>query len=202
MSLNEIADAYYSPLTELLSPSLLTSLKMYQKGIEIETKHFSVLNMSKHLEYSHDQLDYFISRACWSERHFNRLRFQKDIHFSQSNKFDMVFDDSGMLKYTRRPYFVAPGWIGNLGKVDKCLSNVFANLIGANENIPFDLETYLSSNKLVGGQADWEFQSKLDLMLSLLSRICFAAKENGFQIGYAIFDLWFAAGWVLSKEIV
>jgi hypothetical protein len=199
MRINEIEDIYYSSLTELLSPKLLTSLKMYEKGIVKETKHFSVLNISKHLDYSHDQLDYFISRAHWSERCLNSIRFQKDIQSSQSNKLDLVIDDSSMLKHTRRPYFIAPGWIGNLGKVDKCLSNVFANLIGSDVNIPFDFETYLPSGKLVGGQADWEFQSKLDLMISLVTRVFLAAKENGFQIGYALFDLWFAAGWVLNK---
>jgi len=179
---------YYSHFEGLLTTKQLTALKKYIKGLEKEMKFFSLLGASQRLKFSHDQLDYFIARSKWNERKLNRLRCQMDVQSSQNKHYDIVVDDGGILKYTMRPYFVAKGWIGNIGKVDKCFCNVFVNFIGAEDNIPFEVETYLPSAKLAAGNKDWEFRSKLEIFIALVQRACFFAQENGLEIGRILFD--------------
>lgn len=107
----------------------------------------------------------------------------------------MILDDSAIRKFTKVPFFVGRGYIGNLGKQDRGLSSVFTCFSedSGESVIPFEVDPYLPAKKLVGGKQDFEFCSKLDLALSQIGRAFFLAQEVGFEIGYALWDAWYSS---------
>lgn len=188
-----IEKGYFSRFKNILSEAQALSANNYVKGVTTEIRSFSVAGFTDYLGTRYDAIDYFISRSKWDERKLNRERLLYDLRSAQNQTFDFVVDESGMLKHTMRPYFVARQWIGNIGKVDKCFSNVFGNFINDSDNIPFDLSHYLHSGKLLGGSKDFEFKSKQELFMALCMRAFFMAMQVGIPLRYFIFDSWFAS---------
>lgn len=187
-----------NPYQNLFTKPAFEAFGNYIRALSGEMRSFSVLGFTDLYGLDYDQHDYFISRGRWDERKVNRMRVTFHIGALAGRTFDIVIDDSSMRKFTNVPFFVAKGYIGNLGKVDQCISAVFSVLADSSGVIPLDLEPYLHACKLFCGRKDQEFRSKLDLAVSLIQRACFLARELNFTIGYALFDTWYAASWFLN----
>ena len=189
------------------SSPVYESFNDYLKGLTSQPRNFSVLGISSSLKMDYDRLDYFISRAHWSERQMNRYRIAQ--HFQQINDrkiFSFILDDSGMRKFTNAPFYVGKSYIGNLGKVDLALSCVFGCFTTGgrvmpkepSEVIPVDFEVYLPASKLIQGCQDLAFRSKIELAESLINRAIWLARELDIEIDYFLFDCWYAANKLLN----
>lgn len=174
------------------------SFEIYTKGLLSEIRNFSVLSLSELFGVSDDRCEYFISRAKWDEKKMNRLRIGYHLRASYTNKWSLLIDDTSIRKFTDNLFFVAKGYIGNLGKVDNCMTGVLSVLSNGKEKIPLDILPYISSSKLFGGVKDREFLSKIDIASRLVNQTCFLAGELGIEIAYILFDIWYSAGWFLN----
>lgn len=180
--------------TIFTKPSCVSFLN-YIGALCSEMRSFSVLGFTDLFNLPYDKHDYFISRAVWNERDLNRKRVSADIRQSGKKRFHVILDDSAIRKFTNNPFFVGRGYIGNLGKQDRCLSSVFTCFTddSGESVIPFEVDPYLSAKKLLGGKQDFEFRSKLDLGLSQINRAFGLAEEVGFEIGYLMWDAWYSS---------
>jgi len=170
----------------------------YIKALCSEMRSFSVLGFTDLLNLSYDKHDHFISRAVWNERQFNRYRVAADIRHLGKKKLNVILDDSSTRKFTNNPYFVGRGYIGNLGKVDRCLSGVFTCFTDGDEVFPVEVDLYLPASKLTAGKQDHEFRSKIEIALSLLNRASFLAQELEIDVLYYIFDMWYASNRIFN----
>lgn len=180
--------------TVFTKPSQVSFLN-YVGALMSELRSFSVLGFTDLFDLSYDKHDYFISRAVWNERDLNRKRVSADLRQSGKKRFPVFIDDSATRKFTKIPYFVGRGYLGNLGKQDRCLSSVFTCLVdnSGESVIPFEVDPYLPAKELLGGKQHFEFHSKLDLALSQINRVFFLAQEVGFEIGYCLWDSWYSS---------
>ena len=187
-----------SEYKDYLTKPTYKSFVNYIRGVSSEIRSFSVLGNSDLLGISYDKQDYFISRGRWDERSINRHRITNDLGFAGSEKVNLIIDDSATRKFNQTAFYVSKGYIGNMGKVDWCMSAVYSCFSNGNEIMPFDFEMYLSASKMFGGRKNDTFRSKLQLAQSLINRAFFLAKEQGIQIGYVLFDAWYSSSWMLN----
>lgn len=152
------------------------SFTNYINGLTIQMRSFSVKGLSEILGVSYDKQDWFISRGKWDEKLVNHARLFKDVKALKNAKVNFIVDESAIRKYTTKPFYVGRGYIGNIGKVDNCLSCVFSSLSDGNEVIPGDFEVYLP--KAIGK----EFRSKLELAITLINQGCLMTKQLGIEI--------------------
>lgn len=194
-----VPKAWLERYTSLFTRPSSESFHNYLSALTGEMRSFSVLGFTNLYDLPYDKHDYFISRGIWNERTLNRVRVGLHLEAGQKKVFDLILDDSSIRKFTSVPFFVAKGYIGNLGKVDQCFSSVFSCLSNGQQVIPLDFDPYLPASKLLGGHKDAEFRSKLQLAASQVHRAFFMAQEIGFQIDCCLFDTWYNASWFLDS---
>lgn len=174
------------------------SFTNYVSAVQSEIRSFSVLGFTDLFGLPYDKYDYFISRAKWDEYKLNRRRRREDIVESGKRHFNLLIDDSAMRKFTSSLYYVAKNYIGNMGKIDNCMSCVFSCLSDGQDIIPVDFREYLARKSVGTKVLEFEFRSKLELAVSLIEQGVMVARENNIQIDYILFDTWYAAAWLLN----
>lgn len=140
----------------------------------------------------------FLESAAEPGRQAYPLTLLSALERLSLKRVHLIVDDSAIRKFTSCPYFVDRGHIGNLGKVDRCLSSVFSCFSDGQFITPFEVDPYLPSSKLAAGKDNFEFRSKLELALSQINRAFFLAQEVGFDVGFTLFDIWYGAAWFLN----
>lgn len=160
---------------------------------------FSLSNMIRKLDLS-KSLYYTLSKSKIDINKINQERVKIFLkkRYINSNKINVVLDDTGEMKYAKGDLFFKQ-YIGNVGKIDNGCNMVSLSFVNEEIIEPYDSKFYISSDKFSYGKSDKSFKSKLDLSRELVEEVSELLKSLGKELDTVLGDCYYGSCDNLNK---
>jgi len=170
-----LLETFFEKFDSLWSrPNQRQGFRAYALGLlsEAHRKNIEAMN-TKMIAPHYQSLHHFLTETPWDAQEVNRRRLELLMgHRRTAPRPEgvLVIDDSGVPKRGRHTEGVKRQYIGQLGKVANGQVFVTSHYADLRRHWPVDILPYVPDLWLEKGKEDPEFQTKIDLALTLVDR--------------------------------
>ena len=170
-----LLETFFEKFDSLWSrPNQRRGFRAYTLGLlsEAHRKNIEAMN-TKMIAPDYQSLHHFLTETPWDAQEVNRRRLDLLLGHRRTaprSEGVLVIDDSGVPKRGRHTEGVKRQYIGQLGKVANGQVFVTSHYADLRRHWPVDILPYVPDVWLEKGKEDPEFQTKIDLALTLIDR--------------------------------
>ena len=170
-----LLETFFEKFDSLWSrPNQRRGFRAYTLGLlsEAHRKNIEAMN-TKMIAPEYQSLHHFLTETPWDAQEVNRWRLNllmTNRRTAPRSEGVLVIDDSGVPKRGRHTEGVKRQYIGQLGKVANGQVFVTSHYADLRRHWPVDILPYVPDVWLEKGKEDPEFQTKIDLALTLIDR--------------------------------
>ena len=170
-----LLETFFEKFDSLWSrPNQRRGFRAYTLGLlsEAHRKNIEAMN-TKMIAPDYQSLHHFLTETPWDAQEVNRWRLNllmTNRRTAPRSEGVLVIDDSGVPKRGRHTEGVKRQYIGQLGKVANGQVFVTSHYADLRRHWPVDILPYVPDVWLEKGKEDPEFQTKIDLALTLIDR--------------------------------
>lgn len=189
-----LLETFFEKFDSLWSrPNQSQGFRAYAVGLlsEAHRKNIEAMN-AKMLAPAYQSLHHFLTETPWDAQEVNRRRL--DLLLTNRRTAPrpdgvLIIDDSGVPKKGRQTEGVKRQYIGQLGKTANGQVFVTTHYADLHRHWPVDILPYVPDVWLPQGKDDPDFQTKIDLALTLIDR----AVALGLPFRAVLVDNWYGS---------